>query len=71
MIPFEASSARMISVRSVSSKPQGLLLTHGRGLHLMKALMDEVSFEENGTVVRMRKQMKTRNRYKGQNRGAA
>jgi len=35
-----------------------LLLTHGRGLHLMKALMDEVSFEHNGTVVRMRKQMK-------------
>jgi serine/threonine-protein kinase RsbW len=35
-----------------------LLLTHGRGLHLMKALMDEVSFEENGTVVRMRKRMK-------------
>ena len=39
-----------------------LFLTHGRGLHLMKALMDEVSFEANGTVVRMRKQMKTRNR---------
>lgn len=40
---------------------QRLLLTHGRGIHLMRALMDEVSFEENGTVVRMRKQMKTRN----------
>jgi serine/threonine-protein kinase RsbW len=38
---------------------QGLLLTHGRGLHLMRTLMDEVSFEENGTVVRMRKRMKT------------
>jgi serine/threonine-protein kinase RsbW len=36
---------------------QRLLLTHGRGLHIMKALMDEVSFEENGTVVRMRKRM--------------
>jgi serine/threonine-protein kinase RsbW len=35
-----------------------LLLTHGRGLHLMKVLMDEVSFEENGTVVRMRKRVK-------------
>lgn len=50
---------------------QRLLFTHGRGLHLMKALMDEVSFEENGTVVRMRKQLKTRSRHKGQNRGAA
>jgi serine/threonine-protein kinase RsbW len=40
------------------TKTQRLLFTHGRGLHLMKALMDEVSFEENGTVVRMRKQMK-------------
>jgi serine/threonine-protein kinase RsbW len=37
---------------------QRLLFTHGRGLHLMKALMDEVSFEENGTVVRMRKRVK-------------
>jgi serine/threonine-protein kinase RsbW len=38
---------------------QRLLLAHGRGLHLMRALMDEVSFEENGTVVRMRKRMKS------------
>jgi serine/threonine-protein kinase RsbW len=41
-----------------------LLLTHGRGLHLMKALMDEVSFEESGTVVRMRKRMKPLDRNK-------
>ena len=41
------------------TEPQSLLLTRGRGLHLMRALMDEVSFEENGTVVRMRKKMKT------------
>ena len=40
------------------TEAQRLLLTHGRGLHLMKAVMDEVSFEENGTVVRMRKRMK-------------
>ena len=40
------------------TEAQRLLLTHGRGLHLMKALMDEVWFEENGTVVRMRKRMK-------------
>ena len=38
---------------------QRLLLARGRGLHLMRALMDEVSFEENGTVVRMRKRMKS------------
>jgi serine/threonine-protein kinase RsbW len=41
------------------SEPLILLLTRGRGLHLMRALMDEVSFEENGTVVRMRRRMKT------------
>lgn len=38
--------------------PPGLLLGHGRGLYLMRTLMDEVLFEENGTVVRMRKRMK-------------
>jgi serine/threonine-protein kinase RsbW len=40
------------------TEPQRLLLPHGRGLHLMRALMDEVWFEENGTVVHMRKRMK-------------
>jgi serine/threonine-protein kinase RsbW len=39
--------------------PQSLLLSHGRGLHLMRALMDEVSFEDNGTSVRMRKRLPT------------
>ena len=39
--------------------PERLLLTHGRGLHLMRALMDEVTFEENGTIVRMRKRRNT------------
>jgi serine/threonine-protein kinase RsbW len=34
---------------------ENLLFTHGRGIYLMKALMDEVSFEEGGSVVRMRK----------------
>jgi serine/threonine-protein kinase RsbW len=34
---------------------ENLLFTHGRGIYLMKALMDEVFFEENGSVVRMRK----------------
>jgi serine/threonine-protein kinase RsbW len=32
------------------------LLEHGRGIYLMKTLMDEVWFEDNGAVVRMRKQ---------------
>src|SRR6266849_1555733 len=41
------------------TEPERRLLSHGRGLHLMRALMDEVSFEKNGTVVRMRKRMKT------------
>lgn len=31
------------------------LSTHGRGIYLMKTLMDEVSFEEGGVVVMMRK----------------
>lgn len=35
--------------------PEGLLAEHGRGIHLMKSVMDEVSFERGGTVVHMRK----------------
>ena len=35
--------------------PENLLFTHGRGIYLMKKLMDEVSFEESGCVVRMQK----------------
>jgi serine/threonine-protein kinase RsbW len=31
------------------------LLSHGRGIYLMKTLMDEVSFEQGGAVVHMRK----------------
>jgi serine/threonine-protein kinase RsbW len=37
-----------------------LLLTHGRGIRLMQALMDKVEFEERGTVVRMRKRLRNR-----------
>ena len=33
-----------------------LLFTPGRGIYLMRTLMDEVSFEEGGAVVMMRKQ---------------
>jgi serine/threonine-protein kinase RsbW len=32
-----------------------LLFTHGRGIYLMKVLMDEVCFEEGGALVMMRK----------------
>lgn len=35
--------------------PEHLMSIHGRGIYLMRALMDEVSFEESGTVVHMRK----------------
>ena len=31
------------------------LLTHGRGIYLMRTLMDEVDFEQGGSVVHMRK----------------
>ena len=31
---------------------ENLLFTHGRGIYLMKTLMDEVSFEDGGAVVR-------------------
>lgn len=31
------------------------MCTHGRGIYLMQALMDEVYFEEDGAVVHMRK----------------
>jgi histidine kinase-like protein len=34
---------------------ENLLFTHGRGIYLMRTLMDEVSFEEGGSVVRIRK----------------
>jgi serine/threonine-protein kinase RsbW len=34
---------------------ENLLFSHGRGIYLMKTFMDEVSFEEGGSVVRMRK----------------
>ena len=33
------------------------LLPNGRGIYLMRALMDEVCFEENGRVVHMRKRL--------------
>lgn len=35
--------------------PESRLFTHGRGIYLMKMLMDELSFENGGAVVCMRK----------------
>jgi serine/threonine-protein kinase RsbW len=35
--------------------PENRLLTQGRGIYLMKTLMDEVRFEQRGAVVFMRK----------------
>lgn len=35
--------------------PESIESAHGRGIYLMKALMDEVRFEEGGVVVHMRK----------------
>ena len=35
--------------------PQGLVAEHGRGIYLIKLLMDEVSFKRGGSEVHMRK----------------
>jgi hypothetical protein len=35
--------------------PENIRSMHGRGIHVRKALMDEVRFEEGGVVVHMRK----------------
>jgi serine/threonine-protein kinase RsbW len=35
--------------------PENQLLAHGRGIYLMRASMDEVRFDSEGVVVRMRK----------------
>jgi serine/threonine-protein kinase RsbW len=35
--------------------PENIGAVHGRGIYLMKALMDDVRFEEGGAVVHMRK----------------
>jgi serine/threonine-protein kinase RsbW len=40
--------------------PENIGSVHGRGIYLMKALMDEVRFEEGGVVVQMRKSVKHR-----------
>jgi serine/threonine-protein kinase RsbW len=35
--------------------PENIGSVHGRGVHLIRALMDEVRFEEGGAVIHMRK----------------
>ena len=35
--------------------PGAIESSHGRGIYLIKALMDDVQFEDGGTIVRMRK----------------
>jgi len=37
------------------TSPENIKSDHGRGIYMMKALMDEVRFEEGGSVVQMRK----------------
>jgi serine/threonine-protein kinase RsbW len=37
------------------TSPDNRLRTHGRGIYLMRTLMDEVHFEQGGSVVHMRK----------------
>jgi serine/threonine-protein kinase RsbW len=47
-----------ISAVSDPTNQQDPLVNKGGGIHLMQALMDTVSFEEKGTVVRMRKRLR-------------
>ena len=46
---------------------QGLMAEHGRGIHLMKSLMDEVSFQCGGREVHMQKKP-TRKSTEGQSK---
>jgi serine/threonine-protein kinase RsbW len=40
--------------------PENIACSYGRGIYLMEELMDEVHFEECGTVVKMRKKSRSR-----------
>ena len=46
--------------------PENRLRMSGRGIFLMKTLMDEVQFEQRGTVVHMRKRFKARSGAEGE-----
>ncbi|HWC18055.1 MAG TPA: ATP-binding protein, partial [Terriglobales bacterium] len=37
--------------------PENVLSNHGRGIYLMRTLMDEVTFEQNGTLLKMSKRL--------------
>jgi len=41
------------------TSPDNRLRTRGRGIYLMRSLMDEVDFEQGGSVVHMRKRVKS------------
>jgi len=41
------------------TSPDNRLRTQGRGIYLMRSLMDEVGFEQGGSVVHMRKRAKS------------
>jgi serine/threonine-protein kinase RsbW len=50
----EGSGFRSDAIPDPTS-PEHRLRKHGRGIYLMRTLMDEVDFEQGGSVVRMRK----------------
>lgn len=50
----EGAGFEIASVPDPTS-PENLMCNHGRGILLMRAVMDEVSFENGGSVVYMRK----------------
>jgi Histidine kinase-like ATPase domain len=51
---YPGALATALSPRPSRQNPN-LISSHGRGIYLMKHLMDEVCFEQGGTVVHMRK----------------
>jgi serine/threonine-protein kinase RsbW len=54
--------------------PENIRSVHGRGIYLMKALMDDIRFEEGGAVVRMRKsasQVAAKDAHRGARQPAA
>ena len=53
--PFEVRTWVGSDTRLISPLVDWLM--HGRGIHLMKLAMDEVSFAHGGTEVRMRKSL--------------
>jgi serine/threonine-protein kinase RsbW len=48
----------------VPTDVENIKFAHGRGMYLMKALMDDVRFEQGGTEVHMRIRLSRRDRYR-------